>query len=168
MVGIATYRQRTAPSELLARLREIDSAAELLYVGEGRWLLGVVQPSGAAELEGCRRITRELERPLAQQSPRRYMAGHLMREGFLIVAEYEARDPGGAIVEDFRKADWTYRHRRDEAFAEKLDASRLERSVIVAPDSDRRRDLRWAFGRRRLFSPGVLSRPDFHRVGRVN
>lgn len=117
---------RRVPRAVLEQLREIDPRADLIYGGDGVWILGVVNPNALVTASAYRHLERELRKPEAQQHPRRIaVLRRVLDDGFRIVAAYELgpeRD-FGRIVEDFRERDFNYRNRREAAFEEALERS---------------------------------------------
>ena len=120
---IDSFSQRTAPADVMARLREIEPTAELVYLGAGHWLLGSVRPTRVREREGCRAIGRWRQLPEEKRSPGRLLRAQLIRQGFAPIELYEVNDPDGRIVRDFRRRDWRWRNRADETFERTLDNS---------------------------------------------
>ena len=122
-----------APWDVLERLREIDPRADLLYVGEGKWLLGVYRPGEYRKLfarKQLRTLTThnpeddELE-PWAVVAKYRRMA-----DGFAPVLIGEAENGlFGTLIRDFRVADYHYRNHADKTFEENLEASDLSHSL---------------------------------------
>lgn len=119
---------RTPPDDLVARLREINPEAELLYIGKGKWLLGLVRPDGFRRRMALARIaklTKILERAylLPEEVKRaaalRLWKARLHAEGFKDIALYQTGDPDGSIVEDLREREWTFRHRWKETVRER-------------------------------------------------
>lgn len=147
-------RIREAPRDILGRLRAIDPNAELLYWGPrltdievgGRtvavvlpvWLLGVVQPNAARRGAGARMV--ELHEALGAKGNRdAWQYGKLLYQSFAPVSFYPMRDPTGAIVEDFRKRDWIYRHQFDEIGEAWLSAPDREFQMRVQQIQDKTR-----------------------------
>lgn len=109
---------------VLERLREVDPAVDLFYIGLGVWAFGSVQPNQKAFRIGNRQIALERERPVERQTMGRFRMARLVRAGFRIIdlvdfSEIESMK----VVRDFRFADWRYRHMADQAFEENLDGS---------------------------------------------
>ncbi len=128
--------ERTCPPEVLRGLRGIDPAAELLYVGRGRWWLAVVLwdwqivcsaawclrqlRAGVTRMEFGIEWKEQLER--AKSNAERAMMMRLGVQGFRgPIAEYHYRDPDSRIVEDFRLRDWNYRVCPEETVAAAID-----------------------------------------------
>lgn len=147
-------RIREAPEDILGRLRAIDPAAELLYWGPrltdievgGKtvavvvpvWLLGVVQANAARRGAGARMV--ELHEALGAQGNRdAWQYGKLLYQHFAPIAFYPMRDPGGALVEDFRKRDWVYRHQFEEVGREWLETPEREFALRLKQVQDKTR-----------------------------
>ena len=152
---------------MVARLRDVDPTAELIYLGAGQWLLGSVQPNEARRLAGGRMIARQLALPPERRSVGAIRLGTLFRQGFRPIAIYEEADlDSGFVVADFRFRDWRYRHNADRVFEERLDevddAKDLERRIVQVIDMVHGEfpDLhRYAFLKRHsVLSPGAVWR----------
>jgi hypothetical protein len=126
--------ERTCPPALLAELRRIDPTAELLYVGEGRWILGAVRFNWPVVQKAIGALTKieaqtatyltvdyTMDTPAAEvnrnPAERRAAAARQARtlawcraliQGFRPIAEYHG-DPGGHIVRDFEMRDFIHR-----------------------------------------------------------
>lgn len=115
------------PWDVVERLREIDPGADLLYIGEGRWMLGVYRPG-----EYRKQFARKQLHTLTSVNP-----ADKDLEPWAVVAKYRKVADGwapvligeaknglfGELIRDFRVADWTFRNRPDAAFEENLNAS---------------------------------------------
>lgn len=102
---------RTCPPALLAQLRAIDPAAELVYVGEGEWWLGVVKPNTFRRAQGDHLLAREWKKDHPTWEQIRY--GQLMRQGFAYCGSWVIEgEPDGRIVNDFRESTWLWAHNR--------------------------------------------------------
>lgn len=115
---------RSAPPDILARLREIDSRAELLYAGDGVWILGVINPNDRVAKGAFRALERELRKPILKQQPRRIaVLRHVAENGFRLINDYVVDEKGdwAKVVEDFRERDFNWRNRAEAAFAENLE-----------------------------------------------
>jgi hypothetical protein len=127
--------ERTCPPAVLRDLRTIDPAAELLYVGRGRWWLAVVRwdwnivrdaakvlrllRQGVTRMEYGIAWSEQLER--AKSNAERATMMRLGVQGFRgPIAEYTYRDPDSRIVEDFRLRDWNYRVCPEETVNESI------------------------------------------------
>lgn len=108
--------QHTPPERVVRELRKVDPRAELVYFGEGRWLLGSVSPNphrqarGRAMLKSARMVS------VGDQSNRardRRRLAYLFAQGFRTIALYEYEEgtggPDHRLVEDFRRRDRNYR-----------------------------------------------------------
>lgn len=120
-----------APVDVLRGLRAVDSNADLVYMGWGRWYLVRRKPNRRHRETAARRI-REALRILGdwetgttyKANPGafrrlygRYLFWLLVYQGARPIAEYETRflrtfGPG-AIVDDFRLMEWTLNHTSD-------------------------------------------------------
>jgi hypothetical protein len=137
-----------APQYILEGLAAINPEATLLYVGGGRWWLGMMMPDWKAADNGAsRRATAtkimqiELSRGTHQQSYWRILRAQLLGAGFRYIHTFRG-DPSGRIVEWFREAEYNYRHN----LKERLNASEAITDGAVArqeraarADSDWRR-----------------------------
>ncbi len=120
---------RATPLLLLAELREIDPTAELVYFGARDWRVGAVRLSGEARDFRAKKgdqMLDQLERARAEglhPSPKSFMLGLLLRQGFAQIAQYyDHGDPAGVVTDsdghettilaDFRMRDWN--HRKDQ------------------------------------------------------
>jgi hypothetical protein len=112
---------RTVPRSILRQLREIDPRAELLYFGFGphtdenggtiygpRWVLGIYDPTRPGRLQADGILHSQVSRDAGESEKMRF--GRIVRAGFSPIQTYLQRDPDDAIVEDFRRADWLFRH----------------------------------------------------------
>lgn len=130
-------RLRDTPRHLTWALRQVDEAAELLYMREGRWILGSVRWNRLAIAKAERIVERALHAlslHLAQTASKgmltidrrsrdRLEMFLLALQGFRPVAEYRLMgEPTAAIVDDFRRMDWLYRTTSDEQLFDALDA----------------------------------------------
>lgn len=117
-----------APRGVVEALREIDEDADLVYLGEQKWLLGVRRPNPAAE--------KRLEEQLRHLDPHRGLSPEMAHEFELLqfyadepfrpIHLYETDEPGWEIVEDFRMRDWNWRVRPAEAIREMKDEISIE------------------------------------------
>lgn len=123
--------EREAPGHVLRALRVIDPTAELIYMGEGRWLLGRLAPSssirvaGERLVESCRRAVKG-RKPNALDA-RRYLFAQLRLNGFQPTAEYVFRgSPDSSVVIDQQLMDWMYRHTTDTELETAVDADMVK------------------------------------------
>lgn len=115
---------RSAPDDVMARLREVDPATELVYIGEGLWALGTVCYDVRRAKRAHRTLEAERKLPEELRSPGRYLNAVLDRQGFRRIAlftEQEVRE--GLVVDDWRARDWRLRHQADETFNARLKES---------------------------------------------
>lgn len=137
---------RLAPSEVLARLREVDARAELLFLGTvpdrpghpgsgyARWLLGTVRPGDpAATRQGAVQIA-SARRWLTRSSLLKIRLGLALLQGFKPVEEYRVRGEldFARIVADFREREWRYQHRWEAEMEEAEERSDVEHDRAAA------------------------------------
>lgn len=131
-IAVSPVQGREAPPLLLARLREIEPTAELIYFGEGDWRLGSVRKSDARTEAGEHILAAESRRSPA--NPKNVLLGHLLKEGFAQIAQYKCdgdpsvglvRDGDGnecSIIEDLRERDYNFHLDQGKAvFAQRLE-----------------------------------------------
>jgi hypothetical protein len=154
--------ERDAPAWVLAGLRAIDPTAEVVYVGEGRWWVGVVAtPNKYRQRFGMRllRRTRRQMRP----DPAIVRQGLLACEGFSMVAEYEG-DPNGAWIDDFARRDheWRYESDKDQFLVEERfrdgERKRIEQEAHALLDAQGR-DIHRSIVRGRIVVPVTRGLP---------
>ena len=120
---------RQAPPEVLARFREIDLNADLLYVGEGKWMLGVYREGetrrlfARKQLKGLTGATPDDDELAPSAVVAKYKK---MVDGWapVFIAEVE-HGFFGRMIQEFREMDWHFRHHADKKFEENLEASDL-------------------------------------------
>lgn len=111
---------RVCPVEVLRDLRLIVPTAELVYMGEGMWLLGSVERTNLRERAGRYKIQRarsaqiRSRRDLARW---RYVAweGELLTQGFAPIKVFEG-DPDSRIVEYLREREYNWARDLDDAW----------------------------------------------------
>lgn len=119
---------RVADPSLVQDLRAIDPHAELLYLGRGFWILGVVTWNRVAVRSAIRRLDRlygalhtsqqrfRNDPELLLEWASRILSTTLASWGFRPVATYQVEGwPDSAITKDFRIRDWKYRHLTESA-----------------------------------------------------
>lgn len=158
---------REPPAHILAALRSIDEGADLHYVGEGVWRLGVVRENWQLDDNGKTR--RDSARKMLAIETRRLKPVHsnvqlaeMMLANFFEVATYFVQgSPTMAIVEDFRERDWRWKHAAEATFEQHLDEAEgiPQWNDLLASKRDyMETDGRWAYRRaikgRRVFGPG--------------
>lgn len=105
-----------APDEVMRELRRIDPRADLVYFGQGRWILGATSPNdhrqgkGRAMLKAVRAVS------VGDQSQRaldRRRLASLFAQGFRTIQMYRFEEGGGRhfdrIIQDFKVRDRNYR-----------------------------------------------------------
>lgn len=135
---------RVASAQVLAALKEIDPAADLVHLGGDQWWLGVRGQNREAEgrlqremLATQRAIRDSSTDPLvAQEEGKRLQMLAYMAQGFRPIALYAQPEPDQRIVDDFRTRDFNWRTREREAHQElreavSLDAGNLRRARPV-------------------------------------
>lgn len=160
---VPEYSQlRRPPRHVVAGLRVTDPTADLVYLGWGKWVLVSVQADkidhwyqktngqwstlrrdAISILVNARRLL-ELWRanPKFQANPGafrrligRYDFALLATMGARPIAEYQVQgEPTSAIVDDFRRMDWMYRHTSDEELERLLEAPAEERRAEALAD----------------------------------
>jgi hypothetical protein len=106
-----------APPELLRRLRAIRPNVELLYQGEGRWMLGEVRWNWEKYRRGVAIIAQFLHNRhkegvavLSDPRHRRFLEeGLLLMQGFTWIRDYEG-PPDGRIEIDYARMCWKEDH----------------------------------------------------------
>lgn len=130
---------RAAPPAVLERLREVDPATELVYLGRGLWALGSVAPHRERRARAVQMIERQRALPPERRNAGTVRYAKLLAQGFRVVDIYdEAQVESGYVVRDYRFRDWRYRNEAEEAFAERAreaeGADELERRILAALD----------------------------------
>jgi hypothetical protein len=160
--------EQTPPWDVLERLREIDPDADLLYIGEGRWILGVYRPG-----EPRRLFARKQLRTLSAENP-----DDADLEPWAVVAKYKKIADGfapvfigeapnglfGELIHDFRVSDWFYRNQADAQFERNLEASDIhhamdDRKATMADYADSEAGPVWRYTHRKPVSRIQESRP---------
>lgn len=164
---------RTAPAHVIDGLRAVDPSAALVYLGDGRWLLGSVRPSAIRRAQAASIIQNALDtfdrtgaRTGAKGDPHadprtrdRLALGLLAYQGFSPIAEYTiAGEPDSAIVHDLARRDWLYRTLSDQAveasWTADQDAAAAEARADLADEARARDAWRYAFTRSHLVQHG--------------
>lgn len=107
---------RKPPAHVVRELRKIDDQVELVYFGEGRWLLGSVSPHSERQARGESMLKSVRMVSVGDQSRRavyRRWLALLFAQGFRTIQMYEyergAGGPDQRIVDDFRRRDRNWR-----------------------------------------------------------
>lgn len=99
--------ERTAPTALLRALREIDPSAEIVYAGDGDWMVGRVQPNAERYRMGAYAAGLELDNP--RPNPAALRDAHLQMQGFAVVETFHFQgEPTSEVVHDFRFRSHVY------------------------------------------------------------
>ncbi len=154
---------REAPADVLARLREVDRTAALVYLGLGQWALGSVQPSTYRAMQARVILARFDQLPAVARSPGKFLFTRMLEEGFRPVSVYSEREvQNGDMIRDFRERDWNYRNRQKEAFeaamrrvdgSENVDGKIIR--ILDAVHTEFPSAMRFARGRRGVLNPGI-------------
>lgn len=110
--------EKETPNFVLERLREIHPMAECLYIGNGKWWVGIVKPHAEARVIARKTLEKMRDSKTGaidhHENPwpivRRWL---LQEQGFALCGKYRFGDEGpewDAIIKDFEFADWVYRH----------------------------------------------------------
>ena len=161
---------RVAPRHVVAGLRNTDPAADLGYLGNGRWLLVVQKPENSIRRQGAATMLDALaaevrngtEKTMAQLRQRaRYAL--LAYYGYSPVAQYDVQgEPTDAIVRDFQMRDWLYRHTSDDALFRAIDAP--QQAAIAAARADMMDPARHRDAYRHAFKAPVSVTQGDHRA----
>lgn len=99
------------PSVLRA-CRQIDPAAELIYIGEGEWWLGVVKPNAHRRRTAAAILAHEWRKD--HPSFENLRLGHLMLQGFSFLNTFHSvGELTDGVAEWLAEADHWYRHATD-------------------------------------------------------
>ncbi len=193
---------RRPPHHVVAGLRQVDPTADLVYLGWGKWLLVSVQPDRMdmwykkrnGQFSTLRRDALEIlvnaRRLLAlwetdhkyQANPGafrrligRYDFAQLAVMAARPIAEYRIQgEPTSAIVDDFRRMDWLYRHTSDDELDRALDAPKEEQQAAAhaeLTDPGRATDAwRYLFTRSHWYGDDrqrQRPRSGFHTIARI-
>lgn len=121
---------RVASPDVIRGLREVDPTAELVYLGNGQWMLGRVRQSGDGYYQCRSKAVKILDNlysvlsngaQLTSRGKGKVQMAMLWMQGFKPVAMYRG-DPGGHIVEDFRRSLFMLHHTSDDEMFRMMDA----------------------------------------------
>lgn len=118
------------PRHVLQACRAVDPAADVGYLGAGRWLLVVQKPHNSLRQRGAATMLDALTAELrngtvktAAQIRQRARYAMLAYAGYSPVAQYDVQgSPTTAIADDFQRRDWLYRHTSDDQLFRAIDA----------------------------------------------
>lgn len=107
---------RTAPDWVVRELREIDPELEIVYFGQGRWLVGSVSQNSYRQAIGDRMVqaTRMVSVGVDDQRKHdRLKVAYLARQGMRFIKMYQTEGGAGMpwrrLIEDVRQRDKNYR-----------------------------------------------------------
>lgn len=103
--------ERRAPATILAALRRVDPAADVIYLGEGEWWVGVMRPNQHRARIGAAIARREWAKPHPAWGQIRY--AECAQHGFAYLCTHYG-DLDGSVVARVREMDWNWRHRQPE------------------------------------------------------
>ena len=111
---------REAPPELLKQLREICPRADLIYWGEGVWMLGRWNPHVRWNPDAAKRLDRIYEWPISDTRDRNIALERMRLRGFARTTEFrfEGDENWGLIREDFRRRIFNLHNRAIAALEE--------------------------------------------------
>lgn len=151
---LASLGSRVVPPDVLAALRTIDKAAQLVHLGGREWLLGVERPNLAAKQKveaQLKAITEgrvggidHLDKLRVQNElGKEFQLLQLCAQGFRPIHLYDVDDSlgFGHVIEDFRLRDHNWRTRPEAAFRElrdeiSFDVQDAKRTEIVREAMD--------------------------------
>mgnify|MGYP006292520499 CR=1 FL=1 len=147
LTGYSPPGGRHAPPEVLAELREIDPMAELVYIGEARWLMGKYSEDADKRVKAIRQLEKWAKTvtrldPTAEEGLKarlpaimdRWREKRLKAMGFQpFQSVFYSTDPDSAFVEIFRSADWIWK------FAWREAERSMEAETDGTADQDRRK-----------------------------
>ena len=139
---------RTAPEWVVKELREIDPTLEIVYFGEGRWVVGSVSPNSYRQNIGHRMLQATRMVSVGVDSDRkqdRLKVAYLAREGMRFIkmyrAEGEAGMPWRRLINDVGRRDRNYRNALGDHLEEaekQIDGTRdMEKTVETVMESAR-------------------------------
>jgi hypothetical protein len=108
---VAIPQSREPPPDLLRRLRAIHPRAELVYIGDGEWWVGIVEPNEHRRQTGARILAREWAQDHPDWGVLRM--GALLVQGFSYCGSWVFDgEPTAKLVHDFAEADWMWREQQ--------------------------------------------------------
>lgn len=123
--GFGLLLEREAPRGVIGQLREIDSKADLLYWGRGRWLAGVWTTPDQRRHEAMGVIIEQRNR--MKEGTRRAMStalGWAQFHGFAMVnqePQLVEQEDFGPVIEDFQLRTYNWLNRYHDSVTEALD-----------------------------------------------
>lgn len=172
MSRLSSFGNLTAPPEILAGVRAIDPAADVIHLGGVEWMLGVRKPNDAAraEVEKQLKTISRTRNVVVDVADRARVDVEMAKEVQLLqlfaaglrpihiyhVGEGQEYASLHEIVSDFRERDFNWRMRADAAFTayakslsiDEGDAART-RTVLEKVQADARSMFRYAIKKAR-------------------
>lgn len=149
---LASLGSRVVPPDVLAALREIDKAANLVHLGGREWLLGVERPNPAAKKKVEAQLKAITEGRIGgidhadkvrvqNELGKEFQLLQLCAQGFRPIHLYDVDDSFAHVIEDFRLRDFNWRTRPEAAFRElrdeiSFDVQDAKRTEIVREAMD--------------------------------
>jgi hypothetical protein len=136
-----------APPEVLRELKRVNPYATLLYIGEGRWWLGLVELRWLTEdnvfqkrVDAIKSLDREYGKEEPYRNRTNMIRSYLKLRGFAFIARFEG-EPTGRIVRDLEEREFNYRNNFALFEAKMLAATdgsiNMERAAKGAADAGR-------------------------------
>lgn len=116
---------RRCPSDVQRRIQELDPTALLIYIGEGKWMLGLQTGSSKVRAAGQREYETELNNEVSRARSVELELAQLKVRGIQPQWLYEQPEPDGRIVNHFRAMLWVERNAVASVTRQALDASEL-------------------------------------------
>lgn len=117
---------RTAPAEIVHLLREVHPDAELVYMEDGRWLLGLVRPGRPGRHAGMDMIDVEMSKAEEDREAYTLKLARLVLQGFASIELFHTNDPDTRIVESFRTREYLHQM-REQIVRESMYADETEK-----------------------------------------
>lgn len=103
--------ERFAPRHLLQQLKQVDPQAELVYIGDGAWWLGIFKPNQKNQAIGANKVKTAQTMTDIPEARRLERVGRLQQAGFVYITEWVVQgEPDARIARQFQYADWMDKH----------------------------------------------------------
>jgi hypothetical protein len=117
---------REAPEHVRRGLRLLDPTAEVIYMGDGVWLVGTVRPNTVRRGIAERRLNTFVRavsggKRMSKRGIRKARAELLALQGFQPISEWHG-DISGRVIEDFIRSRWLMEHTSDDELFRQMDA----------------------------------------------